>query len=284
MAALPDLNTAEGLAAAVAALDPDFHGLLERKEVSQLVQGRLSNANVKSITRFSAVGDARADIRTFCTGTAADVVEIAGVEDTWQASKARMETRHQAEAEASLASMPSPVNKVEAQDLRQKFEKLHYKLEDKVSPATSTMELIFDQVESGEWKAMSLVQFLSRDDTEAEMMGATIDKTGTVKIRKGYGESKPPKTSEELRQRLKLVGHAYIMAQLKFPHKAVLQQLTPNNFNKLCDYLLGEQVMGLRAKDEEGAVISATSLDLVLSYEFQIRKQMVKLMNEGERP
>ena len=40
--------------------------------------------------------------------------------------------------------------------------------------------------------------------------------------------------------------------------------------------------MGLRAKDEEGAVISAPSLDLVLSYEFQIRKQMVKLMNEGE--
>eukprot|EP00434_Breviolum_minutum_P036054 symbB.v1.2.031930.t2/scaffold3763.1/size50786/1 len=190
--------------------------------------------------------------------------------------------RHQAEAEASLASLPSPFNKVEAQDLRQKFEQLHYKLEDKVSPATSTLELIFDQVESGEWKSMSLVQFLSRDDTEAEMMGATIDKTGTVKIRKGYGEAKPPKSSEELRQRLKLVGHTYIMAQLKFPHKAALQQLTPNHFSKLCDYLLGEQVMGLRAKDEEGAVVSSPSLELVLSYEFQIRKQMVKLMNEGE--
>ncbi len=40
--------------------------------------------------------------------------------------------------------------------------------------------------------------------------------------------------------------------------------------------------MGLRAKDEEGSVISSPSLELVLSYEFQIRKQMVKLMNEGE--
>ena len=88
-----------------------------------------------------------------------------------------MESRHQAEAEASLASMPSPINKVEAQDLRLKFEQLHYRLEDKVSPATCTLELVFDQVESGEWKPMSLVQFLSRDDTEAELMGATIDKT-----------------------------------------------------------------------------------------------------------
>lgn len=30
-----DLGTPEGLAAAIAALDPDFHGLLERKEVTQ---------------------------------------------------------------------------------------------------------------------------------------------------------------------------------------------------------------------------------------------------------
>ena len=287
MAALPDLATAEGLATAIELLDPDFHGLLERKEVTQQIQGKLSNANVKSISRFAAVGDVRADLRTFCTGTLAldrnaDVVEIAGVVDAWQACKSRMESRHQAEAEASLASLPSPLNKVEAQDLRLRFEQLHYKLEDRVSPATSTLELIFDQLESGEWKPMSLVQFLSRDDTEDELMGATIDKTGTVKIRKGYGESKPPKTSEELRQRLRLVGHSYIMAQLKFPHKASLQQLTPNHFNKLCDYLLGEQVMGLRAKDEDGTVISSPSLELVLSYEFQIRKQMVKLMNEGE--
>lgn len=95
MAALPDLATPEGLAAAVEALDPDFHGLLERKEVSQMVQGRLSNANVRCISRFAALGDNRTDIRTFCTGTlaldrAADVVEIAGVVDTWQASKSRM--------------------------------------------------------------------------------------------------------------------------------------------------------------------------------------------------
>ena len=285
--AAPDLDTAEGMAMAIGALDPDFHGLLERKEVSQRVQGRLSNANVKSISRFAALGDTRADLRTFCTGTlaldrAVDVVEIAGVVDAWQASKSRMESRHQAEAEASISSMPNPINKVEAQDLRMRFEQMHYKLEDKVTPASSTLELVFDQVESGEWKALSLIQFLSKDDTEAEVMGAMIDKSGTVKIKKGYGESKPPKTPEELRQRLRLVGHAYIMAQLKFPHKAVLQQLTPNHFNKFCDYLLGEQVMGLRAKDEEGTVVSAPSLELVLSYEFQIRKEMVKLMNAGE--
>lgn len=151
-----DLGTPEGLAAAIAALDPDFHGLLERKEVTQRVQGRLSNANVKSVSRFAALGDTSADLRTFCAGTLAldrgvDVVEIAGVVDAWQASKSRMQSRHQAEAEASLSSLPNPINKVEAQDLRIRFEQLHYKLEDKVAPSSSTLELIFDQVESGEW-------------------------------------------------------------------------------------------------------------------------------------
>ena len=125
-----DLDTAEGMAEAIGDLDPDFHGLLERKEVSQRVQGRLSNANVKSISRFAALGDTRADLRTFCTGTlaldrAVDVVEIAGVVDAWQAGKTRMESRHQAEAEASISSMPNPINKVEAQDLRVRFEQMH---------------------------------------------------------------------------------------------------------------------------------------------------------------
>ena len=56
------------LAAAIAALDPDFHGLLERKEVTQRVQGRLSNANVKSVSRFVALGDASADLKDVLHG------------------------------------------------------------------------------------------------------------------------------------------------------------------------------------------------------------------------
>ena len=44
---------------AVSSLDPDFQGLLERKEVAEFIQARLGNLGVKStiISRFSGYGE-----------------------------------------------------------------------------------------------------------------------------------------------------------------------------------------------------------------------------------
>ena len=284
--AVHDLDVPEGLAEAIKALDPDFQGLLERKDVPARLQGTLSNAGVKSISRFAVLGESAADLRRFATdhcnlAAARDVVQIAGLIDAWEASRTRMQARHKAEAEASIASLPPPMNKTEAQDLKVRFEQAHYKLEDKVWPATGTLEVLFDQVESGEWRHMALVQFLSKEDQESEPLGATIDKSGTVKIRKGYGEGKPPKTPEELRQKIKLMCHTYLFVQLKYPNKEVLRDVTPNLFSKLADYLLGEHIFGLKAKDEKGEIVATPGFELVLSYEYQLRKAMTKAMNEG---
>eukprot|EP00435_Cladocopium_sp_Y103_P039175 s391_g10.t1 len=156
---LPDLGTAEGRKAAIEKLDTDFHGLMERKGVSGLLQATLSNAGVKSI----------------------------GI-------------KHKAEAEAVSSAMPPPLNKTEAQELKTRFEQVHYKLEDRVAPAAGTLEFLFEQVDSGEFKTMALVQFMSREASETEPLGATIDRSGMVKIKKGCGESKPPRSNEELRE------------------------------------------------------------------------------------
>ena len=284
--AAPDLNTEEGRREAIQKLDPDFQGLLERKVVPERLQGTISNLGVLSISRFSVIGDTSAEIRTFGVDQcglerARDVVQLAGLVDAWEASKTRMKVRHQAEADAAIASLPPPMNKMEAQDLKVRFEQMHYKLEDKVAPSTGTLEQLFEQIEAGEWKNMSLAQFMSREDQDTEPLAATIDKAGTLKVKKGFGEGKPPRSGEELRQRIKLLGHCYIFCQLKFPHRAVLRDISPNLFNKYADYLMGEHVMGLKAKDASGEVVAAPTLELVLSYDYQVRKFMAKAMNEG---
>ena len=282
-----DLNTAEGRATAVKLLDPDFQGLLEQKKVSERVQATMAVANVRSISLFSVLGEATADIRTFAMDQCGldrnrDMVEVASLVDTWNACKTRMTVRHQAQAEAHNAQLPPPMNKTEAQDLRTRFEQMFYKLEDKVSPATGTLELLSDQVDSGEFRAMSLVQFLSREDQEEEPLGVTLDKAGSIKVKKGFGESKPPKSGEELRQKIKLLGHCYIFMMLKYPNRQVLAEDNPNLWNKYADYLLGEHVFRLAAKNSKGEVVSSPSLGLVLSYEYQVRKLMTRLMNEGK--
>ena len=283
---LPDLATAEGRQEAISKLEPDFHGLMERKAISEAIQATLSNAGVKSIGIYSVIGETAQDVRQFATDHCNldrgwQVVEIAGLIDLWNACKTRMITRHKAEAEAVSSAMPPPLNKTEAQDLKSKFETLHYLLEDKVAPSIGTLESLFEQMDSGELKVMSLVQFLSREDQETEPLAATIDKSGTVKVKKGHGEGKPPKSGEELRQKIKLLGHCYIFVQLKYPNRHILRNIGPNLFNKYADFLLGEHVAGLRARNSKGETVSTPSLDLVLSYEYQVRKQMVKLMNEN---
>ena len=47
------------------------------------------------------------------------------------------------------------------------------------------------------------------------------------------------------------------------------------------DLLLGEHVLGLKARDPDGNVVASPEFSLVLAYDFQIRRQMVRLTNEG---
>lgn len=157
--AAPDIATDEGRREAIAALDPDFQGLMERKCLSQMLQATISNAEITSISRFAAVAEDPADIRTIGVdhlglNRARDMVKLAGLVGAWQACKVRMKTRHAAEADASLARLPPPVNKVETQDLRIRFEQMFRRMEDKVTPSAGTLEQIFEQVEAGEWKVI----------------------------------------------------------------------------------------------------------------------------------
>eukprot|EP00438_Fugacium_kawagutii_P021416 Skav230574 [mRNA] locus=scaffold971:156334:157617:- [translate_table: standard] len=285
-AAALDLTTEDGRTQAIALLDPDFQGLLERKEVTGMMQATLATLGLRSISKFAVLGDAAADIRTFVEANCGlqrgrDAVQIASIVDAWNASKTRMVVRHQAEAEASAAKLPPPVNRTELQDLKVRFEQMHYRLEDKVTPASGTIEQLCEQVDAGEWKNMSLIQFMSRDDQDTEPLAATIDKGGSVKIKKGFGESKPPKDAEELRQKLKLVCHCYLFMQLKYPNREVLRGLHPHHWNLYAGYLLGEHVMGLKSTSPSGEVVSSPGLALVLTYEYQVRKYMMKKVNDG---
>ena len=280
-------GTAEERKAAILLLEPDFHGLLERKGVTEELQARLSVLVVRSISRFNAIADDRSQLRAFAVRSldrdaAAHAVEIAALLDAWEAARTRMEVRHKAEAEAASANLPMAVNKVEIHDLRRRFEAMHYKLDEKSMPASGTLEQIFDQLENGELKVMHLVQFLSKDDAEIDPVGATIDKAGNIKVRKGYGETTEPKGAEEYRQRMKVVAHTYLMAQLKYPHRHSLNGLEPHHFQKFVDYILGDQIMGLKAKDDQDNVVSSPAFSLILHYEHQVRKEMVRLFNEGK--
>ena len=272
-----------------ATLDPDFGGLLDIKEVPPDVQVALAAARVRTVGRFAVLADDRGGIRDFCRRTlnidpdaAGGDVNIAAVVDAWEAARVRVETRNKVEAEATVSSMPKVVSRTEHAALRSKYEDTYQKMEDRVTPAPGTLENLFDQIKQGEWRFMHLTEFVSREDADVAPVGAVIDhSTGTIKVKKGAVQNSRPSGPEELRVRLDLVANAILMCAFRYPNKAAFQRITPNIFSRYANHLLGEHVFGLRAKDEKGRSMAQPSFELLLSYEYQIRKAAIKKVNKG---
>jgi hypothetical protein len=291
MAVAPGINSEAEQLAAVALLNADLAGLLAAKEVPRVVQAKLALKRVKSMSMLAVLQDTRAGMRVFCKDSlgldeAANpdaVIDIATVVDAWEAAKLRVERRNALEAEASVSAEPKAVPKTEHMELRSKFEKVYMVIEDKEAPAYSSVEDLFEQVDQGEFRFMSLNEFASREDADQEKWGQLSfnNNTGIVKVKKGAVDNPLPAGSELLRRRLKLVGHHWLYCKLRYPLRRNLQDIDAQTFIKLADYLLGELVSGFGAKDEKGNVVSKPTWDLILSYEFQIRKEATRRVNAG---
>lgn len=291
MAAFPGLGSPEAIQAALLLLRPDLLGLLSAKDVEAPTQARLALAKIKSVAKLAVLADTRQDLRTFCKDTllldpATDPrarVEVASVVEAWEAAQARLSSRSAAEAEATVNNVAKALPKTELGEIRNKFELTFEKLEDKVSPAAASLETLFEQVDQGEFKFMMLKEFASREDVEQEAWGAITLSGANLRIKRGGVDTGAPMLPEELRTKIKLVGNHFIFAKIRYPTRRELQDIGPGTFIRFVDYLLGEQVWGLEAKDEADRTVSKPSWKLLLSYQFQLLKAALRLVNDGAK-
>ena len=284
-----EMDTEEQQEKLVMQLDPDLAGLLQCKEVALKVQAMLAAKKVKTVSRLAALADDRKGLREFCVktlaldpDTAGNDVETAAVVDAWESARVRVEARNKAEAEAVIGGLPKVVPRTEVAQLRERFEAAFYALPDKVMPATATLEQHFDMIDHGEYQYLSLKEYASKEDAAQEDVAATIDRsTGTIKVKKGHVQVPLPSNAEELRSRLRLVAHSFVFCSLRYPRLTALQGVAPYHFQNYADFLLGDFVFGLHATDAAGGVVSSPAFDLVIAYEFQLRKNVMKLLNAG---
>ncbi|CAE7216749.1 unnamed protein product [Symbiodinium natans] len=284
------MATVEQQKALVQTLDPDLAGLLQTKDVSLKVQALVAQKKVKTISRLSAMADDRKGIREFCVKTLGleasvgdDLVEIASVVDAWESARSRVDARNKAEGEAVVDGLPKVVARTELAQLRDRFETAFYPLTEKFMPANATLEQVFDMVDNGEFVNMSLSEFASKENAAQEPVAAVIDRsTGAIKVKKGHIQVPMPTNAEELRVRLRVVAHSFVLSSLRYPHVAVLKGIAPSHFHNYADYLLGDFVLGLHARDSTGGIVSSPSFDLVVAYEYQLRKHVTKLLNAGQ--
>ena len=271
-------------------LEPDLRFLLEQEGLNKDVMARVSHSGYKTVRLFSLIGTTRDTTKAFIQthldiagGSPDELLAIAKLISAWETAEIRNKVRNTQDATASLEEQPKLIQKHTWAQLKRSFNGNHYNLDETNTPSASYFELKLEQLEAGELTAEPLSNVTCEQDLEGyeAHQGLTIDPTnGSVRCRKVHNRKiEMPSSTEELRTRLLTLGHCYLLLQIKCPNMPCLQGLHPYDFDQHIKYITGETVLNMEVAAEQKGAIRPT-LNLVMAYEFQVRKKAVKLVND----
>ena len=274
-------------------LDPDLRFVLAEKSISRELQAKFAENGITALAIFAMISDTRADLRSMlCREYSLDPateglpageatrrrVSAAQVVDAWEASKIRVDEANRRNAEQRAGRLPMTILRSTHVAMRLAFEKTYGARADKEFPAESYIEQRFEEVDQGDLKAESLKEAISRDEVSEDPTSAVMDTDGTVRIKRGKSEVRMPSNSEELRRRIRVLGVTFVLAKLRHSNRAYLADASLEMWNDHCDYVLGDTVMNMKTSSADGKLIHRPDWKQVLIYEFEIRKQMTRLV------
>ena len=274
----------------IAMMSPDLQGLLDSRKVNRNLQAELSKIGIDNVAMLSAVATDRTSLEALAKDSLAldvaaggdAVIRFAQLYLAWQAATKRVKVQDEMDAEASAQKEPKSVPVQEVQSLKSTFEAQFYKLKESETPAKVSLEDVFEQVDAGELRPMALRHFGSKaDDEEAEVGNLQLGKAGQVKIRKSRVETSPPGTLEEFRSKVVLMANHLLFVKFRYPNKEAFKKLNPFTFLDYLGYLTGKHVAQMETQTVDGITLHKPSVKLLLNYEYQMRKEVVELVNEG---
>ena len=274
----------------IALLHPDLQGLLDARGVEADMQAALYEAGIPSIAMVSAIATdrdsllevAKAELGIDIGARPKDAIKFASLFLTWQSAVKRRVAIDELDAEATVQKQPKLVPGVEMQLYRAEFEKRFFKLKDAEWPGKPSFEDLCEQVDGGEFRPMALRHFGSRSgEDDAEAGSLHLGKAGQVKIKKARVETANPTNMEEFRAKVNLMINHLIFARFRYPHKASLDEVTPFTAIEYLNYICSKNVAQLEALVVEDVALHRPSLKIIMSYEFQMRKEAVDMVNRG---
>ena len=152
-------------------------------------------------------------------------------------------------------------------------------MEEKDEPSSTYLALKLEEVEAGELRAAVLDEVTSVSDEVNAQFQSSVDSSGRLRLVKERKKAKLPSTSEELRQRLRLECHAFLMLAARFRTKPWFVDLRVQDFTKHVDYVLGDKVFLLqmsRTDGSSGTQAVNPSWTLLLNFEHRLRKEAYK--------
>ena len=284
----PIVLTEEQQAAALKRGSADLKFLFDRNEVPAEVAAKWYHSGVTTLEKFANIAKdvddlvevLKAHLDIDQSRTLEERVQVAAVSCAWTNARTRVQRAAEVEAELDTKEWRKPVTTSEWLAMRAGLEKVVGTLDERLTPAKEFIEKKLQEVESGDYRAEDLTEVVSREEVDPDSLVPQWDAKGNITVRRGTTRVKEPKNPEALRQRLTVLRNAFQMLSLRHTNRPELQGDYVKAFEDYKDYLMGEHVYGLNAKDAEGMTIAAPPFNLVLSYERAIRKEAARKMNQ----
>jgi hypothetical protein len=282
---------------AIPTMAPDLAFLLEDRLVDSSTQKHLCDAGFSTIGIFALMADTRTEVRTMlkaapfgldpeAAAIEADPTEKvrrrvaqARVIDAWEAAQVRVEERRKAEATQRASGLPHVLPVSVHIAFRRDFEAVYGRADDKAFPSDALIDKRFQDIEQGDLKAETLDQVITKEEQSDDVMGAVFDTDGTLRVKKGIQKVMLPGDAEALRRRIHILGITWTLAKLSHPARGWLQTASPDVWREHLDHVLGEEVYGFKITSSAGDRSSRSSWKTLLSYEFQLRKEAIRLVN-----
>ena len=286
----PLVLTQDEAAAAMLLGSSELKFLLGKEQVSESTQAKLFHSGITTIPMLGTIAenltDFKAMIRTeFGIDPSASMpmrIETARMVLVYNSAMVRTEKKVEMDGELEARHLPKQLSKTEFTSMKEAWENKYWALEDNETPARSYMEKRGDELGQGDFRAEMLKTVVHRDEEDPDNLVPVFDFLGTVKLRRAASTTSDPNNPEQLRKRICLMGTGLMMLGMRHTNRKELQGLSPQVFQAYLNYLLGDYVWMLVAKDPEGHTVSCPSWLQLLSYEYQIRKKTYAMMQAGK--
>ena len=207
---------------------------------------------------------------------------------TWNQAKLQSEAKQKVDAVTRAHGEPITMLACDWVSLMNQFKsKYIMQIHETRLPAQSYFEAYEEKLQDGLLypetlaRVISLAEENKQKSLKPEMsrqMGLHLDNTLTIQTKRRFISSMPG-TIEELRNKYQVMTHMWLLAQMRQPTRPIYSDLKESTFTKLLDELLSEKNF-LLEREIAGCKMVVPEWAHCLEYEFQIRKEALRLVRE----
>ena len=273
-------------------VDADLQFIFQEAGMSEQVQYDIGQ-HYKTVRRFSALADTRADLRTALAAdftlradNAAGRAEVAAVVAAWESSRQSYEEEIKLRQEAKGLGLTRPLPHTDRSAMLRAVEQSKGEdMAEREQPSSEYIALLLEEIEQDEVTAHTLDEITSKKDSQTLQLQSSLDQSGRVRITRQKPKGKLPTTTEELRQKLRLEAHAWLMVAAKMKNKVYLRGLEQKHFDRYTDYVLGDKCYQLLVPGASGEKQPLhPPWHILLDYEFELRKKAIRKAHKEARP